>query len=84
MSTETKHHQKQISKEDLKKIRNKLPYRYVSELIEKIGNPKVNEGLINAVMGGHRPDNYKIIATAIKWGNQIEKDLEDLRKEAGI
>jgi hypothetical protein len=65
-----------IKKQELKKLRNKLPHRYANELSKRTG---AKPGLIWNVMNGLKPDYHGIIKAAAEWAKELEKEREEIR-----
>lgn len=77
-----------LTKQQLKKIRNRLPLHYIGELTRRVNKdsrnfnkPNIQSVTVQAVMLKERNDYYFIIDNAIKWGDEIEAEEERLHKK---
>ncbi|HAN19658.1 MAG: hypothetical protein A2X13_14540 [Bacteroidetes bacterium GWC2_33_15] len=73
-----------LTKHHLSKIKEKLPNKYVTELMKRLNNPEISKGLVYAVMNGNKEDYYGIVNAAIMWGIEIEHEKRKMLKKAGL
>lgn len=66
-----------LTKEELKELRNRLPHRYAEELSKRTG---AKPGLIWHVMNGLKPDYHGIITAAAEWIQELEEERKKVRE----
>ncbi|MFW6096379.1 MAG: hypothetical protein ACOC8S_08075 [Bacteroidota bacterium] len=65
-----------LDKKDLKKIRNKLPYKYAEELSKRTGQ---TPDYVRMIMNGYKEDYHGVIKAAVNWIKELKEEKKQIR-----